>query len=41
MPTRTISQTIDLTNKPINKYITEITSKNIYIVEFCNYRRKK
>lgn len=31
MPTRTISQTIDLTNKPINKYITEITNKGIII----------
>lgn len=31
MPTRTISQTIDLTNKPINKYITEITNGGIKI----------
>ena len=31
MPTRTISQTIDLTNKPINKYITEITGGGINI----------
>ena len=31
MPTRTISQTIDLTNKPINKYITEITDGGIKV----------
>lgn len=31
MPTRTISQTIDLTNKPINKYITEITGGGIKV----------
>lgn len=31
MPTRTISQTIDLTNKPLNKYITEITGGGIKV----------